>query len=174
MPSRFARAIGKAFKGFFVSLWDDFVFALKHHWCGLLGRVIMILVPLVFTVSMYIQRVPSKWALPTFAWIPLFVFAVVYWSKLRTYLAIKVSAMQVENSIQKGKHAGAIIVCKALQVVMTVFPFFMCYRIFAAIEAEAMSVKDVFLFITVCEAVGGFLVLIDSVMNVIDYSEESK
>lgn len=172
MPRRIARAIGKAFKGFFVSLWEDFVYALKHHWCGLLGRVIMILVPLVFTVSMYIQRVPSKWALPTFAWIPLFVFAVVYWSKLRTYLAIKVSAMQVENNIQKGKHAGAIIVCKALQVAMTVFPFFMCYRVFAAIEAEAMSVKDVFLFITVCEAVGGLLVLMDAVMNVIDYSED--
>lgn len=171
MFKKIARALGKAFKGFFVSLWEDFVDALKHHWIGLLGRVVMILVPLVFTVSMYIHRVPSKWALPTFAWIPLFVFTVVYWSKLRTYLAIKISAMQVENNIQKGKHAGAIIVAKTLQIGMTVFPFFMCYRIFAAIEAEAMSVKNVFFFITMCEAIGGLLVLIDTVANVIDYSE---
>lgn len=166
------RKIGKAFKAFFVSLWDDLKESFKKHWVGLLGRIQMFVVPLVYIVVIYLHRTPSKWALPTFAWIPLFVFLLVYWGKLRTYLAIKVSAMQVENNIQKGKHAGAIIIVRALQVVSTILPFFLCYRIFAAIEAEAMSVKNVFFFIMICEAVGGFLLLIDTVANVIDYSGE--
>ena len=164
--------IGKAIRAFFSSLWADFKDAFKKHWLGMLGRLIMFVVPLVYIVATYIERTPSKWALPTFAWIPLFVFLIVYWGKLRNYLAIKVSAMQVENSVDKGKHAGAIIVIKTLQIVSTILPFFLCYRIFAAIEAEAMSAKNIFLFITICEAAGGLLVIIDTVANVIDYSEE--
>lgn len=164
--------IGKAFGAFFSSLWDDFVSALKTHWLGLIGKAIMFIVPLAFVVGAYINRTPSKWALPTFAWIPLFVFLLVYWTKARTYLAIKVNAMQVENNLQKGKHAGAIIVVKTLQIASTVLPFFLCYRVFAAIEAEAMSVRGIFLMITICEAVGGFLVVLDTIANVIDYSEE--
>lgn len=165
-------SIGKAFGAFFVSLLDDLKESFKKHWVGLIGRVFMFIVPLAFIVTTYIQRTPSKWALPTFAWIPLTVFLLVYWGKLRTYLAIKVSAMQVENNLQKGKHAGAIIIVKTIQVISTILPFFLCYRVFAAIEAEAMSVKNIFLFITVCEAVGGFFIVVDTIANVVDYSEE--
>lgn len=164
--------IGRAFKAFFSSLWEDIKEAFKKHWIGLIGRVIMFIVPLVYIVAAYIHRTPSKWALPTFAWIPLFVFLIVYWGKLRNYLALKVSAMQTENNLQKGKHAGAIIIIKTLQVVSTILPFFLGYRIFAAIEAEAMTAKNIFLFITICEAAGGFLIMIDTIANVIDYSEE--
>lgn len=165
--------IGKAFRSFFASLWEDLKGSFKKHWLGLIGKTIMFAVPLAYIVFTYIQRTPSKWALPAFAWIPLFVFLIVYWGKLRNYLAIKVSAMRVENNIDKGKRAGAIIIIKTLQVVSTILPFFLCYRIFAAIEAEAMSAKNIFLFITICEAAGGLMVLIDTVANVIDYSEES-
>lgn len=169
---RFLGNVKKAFAAFFSSIWDDFVNSLKKHWLGLIGKAIMFIVPLVYVVATYIQHTPSKWSLPVFAWIPLFVFLIVYWGKLRNYMAIKVNAMQVENNIDKGKHAGAIIIIKTLQVISTILPFFLCYRVFAAIEAEAMSAKNIFLFITICEAAGGLLVLIDTVANVIDYSEE--
>lgn len=169
---RILSKIGKAFSAFFSSLWEDIISGFKKHWLGMIGRIVMFIVPLVYVLASYLTKVPDKWTLPTFAWIPLFIFLLTYWGKLRSYLAIKVSQMEVENNIQKGKHAGAIIIIKTIQILATILPFFLGYRIFAAIEAEAMSTKNIFLFITICEAAGGFLVICDTIANVIDYSEE--
>lgn len=165
---------GKAVSGFFSSLGEDIKNSFKKHAVGLIGKAIMFIVPLVYIISMYIARTPSRWALPAFAWIPLVVFIIVYWGKLRNYLAIKVSAMQVENNIEKGKHAGAIILIKTIQVIFTVLPFLLCYFVFNELEAQSVSVKSVFLFITVCETLGGLMLIFDAIANCIDYGEDKE
>ena len=168
------RNIGRAFSAFFVSLWDDFVTALRKHWLKLLGYVAMFIVPVVYLFTVYLYKAPERWTLPTFAWLPYIVFALVYWFKLRSYLAVKVSAMETENNIQKGKHAGAIIILKTLQMAMTVTPFLLLYFLFDELSRVAIQVRDVFFFLTICESVGGLLVVMDTIANVIDYSEDNE
>ena len=108
---RILKAIGRAFKGFFVSLWNDFKESLKHHYLKLLGYIASFVVPVTYLIVAYVEKKPESWAIPIFVWITVIVFIFVYWFKLRTYLAVKVAAMQVQNDLEKGKHAGAIIVC---------------------------------------------------------------
>lgn len=163
--------IGRAFSAFFASLWDDLATAFKKHWLKLLGYVAMFVVPVVYLFTEYLYKAPERWTLPTFAWLPYIVFALVYWFKLRSYLAVKVSAMQTENNIQKGKHAGAIIILRTLQMAMTVTPFLLCYFVFDELSRVAIQVRDVFFFLTICESVGALLIILDTIANVIDYSE---
>lgn len=168
---RILKAIGKAFKGFFVSLWNDFKESLKHHYLKLLGYISSFVVPVTYLIVAYVEKKPESWAIPIFVWIPVIVFIFVYWFKLRTYLAVKVAAMQVQNDLEKGKHAGAIIVCKTIQVMMTVAPFLLFYFIFGELSKVAIQLQNIFLFLTVCEAVGGLLIILDTIVNVIDYTD---
>lgn len=174
MEPRNDRKKGKAaiaFSAFFKSLGEDIANSFKRHWLGLIGKFSMFVVPLIYILAEYLTRAPSKWALPIFAWIPLIVLLLVYWGKMKSWLAIKVNAMETQNSIQRGKHAGAIILCKILQVACTALPFFLGYVAFAELEAHAVSVKSIFLFVFACEAVGGVFVVLDAIANVVDYSE---
>ena len=166
------KAIGRAFKGFFVSLWDDLVENFKHHWLRILGFIASFVVPVTYLTSTYLEKKPESWAFPIFVWIPVIMFIIVYWAKLRSYLAVKVATMQVQNDLEKGKHAGAIIICKTIQVTMTVAPFLLGYYIFQELAKIAIQLQNIFLFLTVCEAVGGLFVVLDTVANVIDYSDE--
>ena len=165
------KAIGRAFKGFFVSLVEDIKNNLQKHWLKFVGYAISFLLPVVFLTTTYLEKKPESWALPTFVWIPVIVFIFVYWFKLRGYLAIKVSAMQVQNDLEKGKHAGAIIICKTIQVAMTVAPFLLFYYIFGELSRIAIEIQHIFLLLTICEAVGGLFIIIDTIANVIDYSD---
>ena len=169
--NRVLKAIGRAFKGFFVSLWDDFKENLKHHYLKLLGFVASFIVPVAYLTATYVEKKPEHWALPIFVWIPLIVFIFVYWAKLRTYLGVKVATMQVQNDLEKGKHAGAIIICKTIQVAMTVAPFLLFYYVFGELSRVAIQLQNIFLFLTVCEAVGGLLIILDTIANVIDYTD---
>lgn len=166
------KAIGRAFKGFFISLKDDIVYNLKHRKFKILGMIVSFVVPVTYLVVAYLEKKPESWTLPIFVWIPVIVFILVYWLKLRSYLAIKVSAMQVQNDIEKGKHAGAIIICRTMQAAMTVAPFLLLYYVFDSLAKLSIQIQNIFLFLTVCEAVGGLLMIIDTIANVIDYSDE--
>lgn len=163
--------IGRAFKSFFISFKKDLKENLNHHKLKLLGYVICFFVPLVYLVTTYIERKPEAWGFPTFVWIPVIMFLIVYWLKIRSYVAIKVEAMKVENNLEKGKHAAAIIVCKTIQVVMTVIPFLLLYYVFDSFSKMSIQIQNIFLFLTVCEAVGGLFIVIDTVVNVVDYSK---
>lgn len=166
------KAIGRAFKGFFISLLDDLKNNFKHHWLKMLGFIVSFGVPVVYLVTTYLEKKPESWAFPVFVWIPVIAFIIVYWAKLRTYLAVKVSAMQIQNDLEKGKHAGAIIICKTIQVAMTVAPFVLLYYVFDSLAKLSIQIQNIFLFLTICEAVGGLLVILDTIANVIDYSDK--
>lgn len=168
------KAIGRAFKSFFVSLKDDIVEMFKKHWLKIIGYIISVLFPAIYLIVTYIERKPESWALPTFVWLPVIVFVCVYWFKLRTYLAIKCETMTVENNIQKGKHAGAIIILKTLQCAMVVVPFLLCYYIFKSLADLSIKIENIFLLLTICEAVGGLFIILDTIKNVVDYSEKDK
>lgn len=167
-------AIWKAIKGFFVSLKDDFVESLKKHWLKLLGYCVSLIFPAIYLIVTYAEKKPESWALPVFVWLPVIIFVIVYWFKLRTYLAIKCETMQVENNIQKGKHAGALIICKTIQMAMTVIPFLICYYIFKSLAEVDVKIENIFLLLVITESVGGVLIVIDTIKNVVDYSDKEE
>ena len=153
--------VGRAFGAFFSSLWGDIKEAVKKHWMAILGRIVMVLVPIGFIIYAYLKKAPSRWGLPIFVWIPIIVFALVYWTKLRTYLAIKVSAMKVENSINRGKHGAAIALCDLLMGIMAVVPFWLGWRVCKALESVSISMASVFQFMMICAIVGVSLIVMD-------------
>lgn len=163
-----------ALKSFFQSLGEDIKNLFKHHLWRVFGFLIMFIVPIATLLTTYVSKTDgvTKWSIPLFVIVPLVLLILIYWGKLRRYFAIKVSTMKAENNIEKGKHAGAIIVCEFLQVVMTVLPFLVCYLLIAALEKEIERVSDIILFMIVCESVGGLFLVFDTIRNVIDYSEE--
>lgn len=163
--------IKKAFKGIFKSIGDDFVNLFKKHYLKLIGYIIMLIIPLVFIVSTYIYKRSTLWALPVFVWIPIAIFIIVYWFKLRTYLAIKVNGMEIENHAEAGKHAGLIIIIKVLQCLMTIAPFLLCYFVFKRIEEASIKVENIFLFLTLCESLGSVFIILDTIKNVVNYNE---
>ena len=158
-----------AFKAFFGSLGEDLKDLFKKHYLKLIGYIITYIVPLAYIIVMYLSKKPEKWTLPVFCWIPLIVLVIVYWSKIKSYLAIKVSKMETENSLQKGKHAGAIIICKTIQVIFTVVPFVICYFVFKAIRESIGNTEELFLFIAITMAIGGLFIILDTIKNVVDY-----
>jgi hypothetical protein len=80
---------------------------------------------------------------------------------LRTYLAIKVSAMKVENSIKRGKHGAAIALCDLLMGIMAVVPFWLGWRVCKALESVSISMASVFQLMMICAAVGVSLIVMD-------------
>lgn len=168
---KICKAIKIAFKQFFESLKEDIKDLFKKHWLKLIGYIISILVPSITLIVVYCMAKPTSWAVPVFVWLPVIVFVWLYWSKIRTYLAIKVERMTCENSMEKGKHAGAIITIKTLQVIMTIIPFLVLYYVFKSLAEANLKVENLFLLLTICEAVGGLFIIFDTVKNVVDYTE---
>lgn len=160
------KAIGHGFANFFKSIWEDFVNLILKHWLKLFGYVFMFVVPIIYLITTYIYHKPESWALPVFVWLPLIVFGIVYWFKIRTYLAVKVNSMKLENSLQKGKHAGFIILITVLQMAMTVAPFLLFYYVFDNLEKLMISIKDIFFILTIFEAIGSIFVIFDTIINV--------
>lgn len=168
------KALGKALKEFFISLKNDIIESFKKHWLKVIGLIISIVFPAVYLMVTYIEKKPESWAIPAFVWLPVLVFIFVYWFKLRTYLAIKCESMTRENIAEKGKHAGAIIVLKTLQVAMVITPFVICYFIFKSFADLSIKIENIFLLLTICEAVGGVFIIVDTVVNVVKIEEEKK
>lgn len=168
------KKVGTALKQFFVSLGEDFKNLFTKHFWKFIGYVIMFIVPIVVLVCDYIKATPAKsagWTIPVFVIIPLVILLLVYWCKAKRHFAIKLSQMKTENEVQKGKHAGAIIVFTTIEMLSTVLPFAICYILFKGLAGVIKNVEDIFLFITICEAVGGLFVIIDATKNCIDYAE---
>lgn len=161
-------------KQFFSSIWEDFVSSLKKHYLRLLGFVVMFIVPVATLLGYYVRKVEdvTKYSIPFAVVLPLAILLIIYWGKARRFMAIKVNAMKVENSIQKGKHAGLLILCEMIQAIMTVVPFVLVYLLVKGIQQATGNVLDIFAFMIACESVGGFLCIIDTTKNVIDYEEE--
>ena len=163
---------GRVFKAFFSSIGADIRDAFKNHWLAILGMVSMVVVPVAFIIYVYLQKAPGGWGLPVFVWIPLIVFALVYWTKLRTWLAIKVSAMKVENSIEKGKHGALIVLLDLLRGLMVFLPFQLGESVCKAVESAAISMGSVFAFMKICAAVGVVLITLDNMKNRLKVPEE--
>lgn len=159
-------------KRFFKSLGKDIGDSFKKHWLALIGYIISIILPLIIIISQYLTKEPNKWSLPCFVWIPLAVLLIVYWFKLRTFLAVKVNDMKRENRLEKGKYAGFIILCKVLQLLMTIAPFVLCYFIFKELTSISVKIENIFLLLTICESAGGLFILVDTIRNL--NFEESK
>lgn len=80
--------------------------------------------------------------------------------------------MKTENSIEKGKHAGAIILCDMIKALFTVLPFVLFYILIIGLEKYVDRLSDIFLFMIVCESVGGLFTIFDTIHNVVDFEEE--
>lgn len=166
--------VGKAFKNFFSSLWEDFKHLFTEHFFRLIGFVIMFIVPVIVLLTTYVEKVEgaTKYSIPFGVILPLGILLLVYWGKLRRYLSVKVSQMKTENNIEKGKHAGAIIICDIFSTLMTITPFVICYVVLKELEKYLNNVSDIFVFLIICESVGGLFIIIDTIKNVIDFSDE--
>ena len=162
----FFTKLGHSIGLFFSSLWNDFTNNLKHHWMKLLGYVVMVVTPIVYVIATYLYKKPEAWALPVFVWLPIIVLVLVYWCKARTYLAVKVHSMKVENNLEAGKHAGAIIIITTLQMIMTVAPFVIGYFALQGLEKAMISIKDVFFTLAMIEGSGSIFVVFDTIINV--------
>lgn len=160
-------------KSFFGSIWDDFKSLFTKHWLRLIGYTISFVIPLVFLIATYIKQKPQSWTLPIFAWLPIILLLIVYWAKLRGFLLKRIGQMEIENSLQKGKHSGALILASIMQVVMTTAPFILCYYVFDALEKAMMSVKDLFMMLAILEAVGGIFIILDVAINSLDLSDSN-
>lgn len=163
-----------AFKQFFSSLWEDFVGLLKKHYLKFIGLIICFIVPVAMLLGFYVKKVDNatKYTIPFAVVIPLVLLLFIYWGKARSFMKTKINAMRVQNSIEAGKHAGAIILYDTFKALMTVLPFALGYLIVNEIQKYYAQVSDIFLFITICEAVGGFFCILDTIHNTIDYNEE--
>lgn len=82
--------------------------------------------------------------------------------------------MRVQNSMEAGKHAGLIIIYDTIKAIMTVLPFLLCYIMVNEIQKYFAEVSKIFLFITICEAVGGLFMILDTISNVVDYSDKEE
>lgn len=160
------KKINQAFKNFFKSLGQDFKNLFLKHILKLFGYIFMFLAPLIYLITTYIYYKPETWALPIFVWIPIIIFIIVYWFKIRTYLAVKANSFKIENNLQKGKHAGIIILITILQMAMTIAPFVLFYYVFENLEQAMVSIKDIFFILTIFESIGSLFIIFDTIINV--------
>lgn len=156
----------KKINSFFKSIGDDIKNGFKKHILKIIGYLIMFIVPIVILFTMYLEKKPEHWQLPVFVCIPLIVLVLVYYFKLRTHFAVKIERMTIENSQEQGKHAGLIIIAKILEILMAIIPFIACYILFNEISKTAIQIKNIFLMIAICEAVGGLFVIFDTIKNI--------
>lgn len=167
------KKVGTAFKQFFSSLWDDFKNLIKKHWLRFLGFICCFVVPVVTLLAFYVRKVENstRYSIPFAVIIPLVILIVIWWGKAKTYFKVKIEAMRVQNSLEAGKHAGIIIIYDTIKALMTVLPFALLYVIVNEIQKYFAEVSKIFLFITICEAVGGFLFILDTIHTVTDFSQ---
>lgn len=170
------KKVGKAFKGFFSSLWEDFVALIKHHWLRFVGFLCCFVVPIIVLLAFYCTKVENatKYSIPFAVIIPLVILIAIWWGKAKTYFKVKIEAMRVQNSMEAGKHAGLIIIYDIIKAIMTVLPFLLCYIMVNEIQKYFAEVSKIFLFITICEAVGGLFMILDTISNVVDYSDKEE
>lgn len=164
------------FKAFFKSLWADFVGLCKKHLWRLAGFVVSFIVPIVWLIVNYCTSIPdgekTKFTIPFAVILPLAILTIVYWVKLKDYMQNKVVMMRTENNIEKGKHAGMLILCDMVKAVFTVVPFLLVYIIIRELEKYVQQLSDIFLFMIICESVGALFVIFDTIHNVIDFDSE--
>lgn len=165
------KKVGSFFKQFLSSLWEDFVALLKTRFFRLLGFIVMYILPIVVLLTTYVKKVDNstKYTVPFAIVLPIVILLLMYWGKLRRFISYKVGQMKTENNIQKGKHAAAIIICDIFQVLMTILPFVLCYIVIGELQKFGTQSKEIFLFLIVCESVGGFLVIVDTIKNVTNW-----
>lgn len=166
------KKLKNGFKNFFKSLWDDFVNFVKHHWLRFIGFLCCFIIPFVTLLAVYVRKVENatKYTIPFAVILPLFILIVLWYSKAKSYFKEKLSAMKIQNSIEAGKHAGLIIVFETIKALMTILPFALCYIIVNELQKYYMEVSKIFLFLTICEAVGGFFCILDTIINVSDFN----
>lgn len=169
------KKLKKGFSQFFSSLWEDFVGLLKKHLLRLIGLVIGFIVPVATLLAFYVKKVDNatKYSIPFAVVIPLVILILLYWGKGKTFFNNKIHEMKIQNSIDKGKHAGAIIIFDTLKALMTVMPFALGYLLIEQLQKYYAQVSDIFLFITICEAVCGVFCVFDTIKNSIDFEEEN-
>lgn len=171
------KRVGTAFKQFFSSIWEDFVNLIKKHWLRFIGFICCFVVPIITLLAFYVRKVENatKYSIPFAVILPLVILIIIWWGKAKTYFKVKIEAMRVQNSIEAGKHAGILIIYDTIKALMTVLPFALCYVMVNEIQKYFAEVSKIFLFITICEAVGGLFFILDTINNVVDYpAEENK
>lgn len=163
----------KGVKTFFKSLGEDILSLFTKHWLKLVGYTISFIIPLASMIGFYLKKKPESWSMPILVWLPIAMLLLIYWIKVKGFINKRIGQMELENSIQKGKHAGALILATTIQMAMTVAPFLACYYVFGELAKASIKVQDVFLFLTVCEAVGGIFIILDVAINSLKTDDES-
>ena len=118
-----------------------------------------------------VGEIKEKFVVPFAVILPIAILVLIYWTKLKSYLSAKVIMMKTENNIEKGKHAGAIIICDTIKVLFTIIPFALFYVLIVGLEKYVDRLSDIFLFMILCEALGGILAIFDTINNVIDFND---
>lgn len=167
------KKLKKGVKKFFSSIWEDFVALLKKHWLRLIGYIICFPVPIIVLLTLYVSKVENatKFVVPFVIIIPLTILVFIYWGKAKSYFKAKFIEMKVQNSIEAGKHAGIIIVFEIVNVFMTVLPFLLCYWFISELQKYYAEVSNIFLFIVICESIGGLFIVLDTIKNVLTFEE---
>lgn len=162
-----------AIKQFFSSLWEDFVALIKNHFLRLIGFAISFIVPIAVLLGEYVEKVEgkTKWVIPFAVILPLVILLIIYWCKIRRYLAIKVQALKTENNLEKGKHAGLIIICDFIGECMKILPFVLLYILISELQKYTVQFSDILLFMIICESVGAIFILLDTCKNVVKERE---
>lgn len=165
------------FKQLFASIGEDIKELFKKHWLKLVGLIICFFVPVGVLLTFYVQKVDNgtKYTIPFAVMIPLIVLLLVYWFKAKVFFAQKLQAMKVQNSLQAGKHAGLIVLFELIRSLMTILPFALCYLLINELQKFYANVSSIFLFIMICETIGLFFCLLDTIKNVtgVEQKEES-
>lgn len=154
------------FKAFFISLGEDIKNLFVKRWLKLIGLIIMYIVPVVFLLIAYTEKKPSHWGVSLVAIPIIVVIILVYWGSFRSWLASKITKIEIENTMVAGKHIAFILLAKTLQIIMVILPFIIGYVVFKALEDFSVQVSNIFLFVALCEGLGGVFTLGDTILNV--------
>ena len=152
-------------KSFFSSIGKDIKNLFTKRMLKLIGLFIMYIVPLATIIIMYMQKKPDSWGFSLVA-IPVIVIMLFsYWGSFRSWLNGKLIKMELENTIQKGKHIAFILLAKVLQLAMTILPFIICFLLFQELEKLSLVISYLFLFVAICQVVGGMFIIGDTILN---------
>lgn len=163
---------------FFNSLKEDFINFIKQHWLRFIGYLCMFVVPLVVLLSVYVQKVENatKYTVPFAIILPIAMLLFAFFGKIKSAFNEKLGSMKTQNAIEEGKHAALIIIFETVKVLMTILPFALCYIFVNELQKYFAQVSKIFLFVTICEAVGGLFIILDTIKNATktESSEEKK
>ena len=152
-------------KSFFLSVGKDIKHLFTKRIFKVIGFIIMYLVPIAFILINYLVRKPNSWGISLVAIPVVIIIIMVYWGSFRSWLNGKLVKMELENTLEKGKHLAFIVFAKLLQITMVILPFLVCYFLFIELEKLSFQVSQLFLFIIICQIIGGMFILGDTILN---------